>query len=107
MLLDDGLYGDVLAMNAQNQYVAVYRVDGAEPELLRITLSAAMARLPANSGIQVHRSWWVSQRALLDAQFDPKALLIKNEKASSHMLRSIPVGKTFADKLQAHFNRDA
>lgn len=101
VLLDNGLSGEIVAMNAQNQYVAVFRSGGAASDLLRITLSAAIARLPADSGVQVHRSWWVSQRALLTAQFDNETMHIIFSEGRK--LRKIPVGKTFAAKLPAHF----
>ena len=53
-IIDNG----VISLNAQNQYVAVRMAGGTK--LLRMTMKDAVAQLPAQSGLQVHRSWWIA-----------------------------------------------
>lgn len=54
--------GAVLALRAEGHYLRVYTTAGSELVLYR--LSDAAAELAADEGIQVHRSWWVAERAL-------------------------------------------
>lgn len=102
-MLAGDMSGAITAMNAQNQYVAVYRAGAGDAELLRMSLSAAIARLPAGSGVQVHRSWWVAQRALLDARFDQAAMQIILADQAGQPARKIPVSKTYLPAVRAQF----
>lgn len=95
-LLDGSLTGEVAAINAQNQYVAVYLMGQKEPVLLRMTFSAAMDRLPAGSGCQIHRSWWVAAVMLGDARFDAKQMVLTSGSG-----QPFPVSKSHVEGLQS------
>lgn len=70
--LHPALPADIIAMNAQNQYVQIFASTGNT--LLRMTLGEAIAALPMDSGVRVHRSWWVSHQHLSAFSFDDKAM---------------------------------
>ncbi len=91
-LISNELTGRVRALKAQNQYVEVMTDYGNH--LLRMTLRNAIDRLPPASGVQIHRSWWVSRAELAIARHDPhKAVFHAGEG------RIYPVGKTYAAEL--------
>ncbi|NBO20652.1 MAG: LytTR family transcriptional regulator, partial [Rhodobacteraceae bacterium] len=78
---------------AQNQYVLVRSTEGEV--LLRKPLRQALAGLPQDAGVQVHRSWWVSNRFLQLAYYDARAqeLRLRDDPA-------VPVSKTNLPALQ-------
>ena len=57
---------DVLALQAEEHYVRIYSDDGAE--LIQYRFGDAIAEMPAELGLQVHRSWWVAEKAVRSAQ---------------------------------------
>ncbi|MEZ5565090.1 MAG: LytTR family DNA-binding domain-containing protein [Gammaproteobacteria bacterium] len=59
---------DLLALKAEQHYVKVIGKSGNELVLYR--LSDAVHELPDDLGQQVHRSWWVSNRAVLECRQD-------------------------------------
>lgn len=59
--------GAVLALRAEGHYLRVYTTAGSDLVLYR--LSDAAGELGADEGIQVHRSWWVAERALNGERF--------------------------------------
>ncbi len=79
----DGVYlaallgGVVVAMQAQNQYVQV--ITTVERRLMRMTLSQAIAALPPETGLRVHRSWWVNRSQIGEYAFDRKAFTLKGQ----------------------------
>ncbi len=88
-MLAPNLSGDLRAIKAQNQYVEVFTAHGSH--LLR----GAIARLPAQSGLQVHRSWWLAQDELAQAIY---------VEASGELVvdfaRFYPVGDRYAEALR-------
>ena len=57
---------DVLALQADEHYVRIYSKDGAE--LVHSRFGEAASEMPDELGLQVHRSWWVSDVAVQSAQ---------------------------------------
>lgn len=53
---------DLVALKAEQHYIKVISQAGSQLVLHR--LGDAVRELPADFGIQVHRSWWVSRRAI-------------------------------------------
>ena len=56
---------DVLALQAEEHYVRIYSKDGFE--LIHYRFGDAAQEMPAELGLQVHRSWWVAESAVLAA----------------------------------------
>jgi DNA-binding LytR/AlgR family response regulator len=54
--------GEILALNAEDHYVRIHTVSGSQLMLMR--LSDAIAEMDGVEGLQTHRSWWVSRRAV-------------------------------------------
>lgn len=59
-------FDDVLALQAEEHYVRIYRRDGAE--LIHHRFGDAVDAMPEALGLKVHRSWWVSDSAVLSAK---------------------------------------
>ena len=57
---------DVVAMEAEEHYVKI-RTE-ARSELVYARFSDAVSQMPGDLGIQVHRSWWVADRAVAGAR---------------------------------------
>ena len=57
---------DVLALRAEEHYVRIYSRDGAE--LVHYRFGDAVEEMPAELGLQVHRSWWVAGSAVRSAK---------------------------------------
>lgn len=57
---------DVLALQAEEHYVRIYSRDGAE--LVQCRFGEAAKEMPAELGLQVHRSWWVAESAVRSAR---------------------------------------
>ncbi len=57
---------DVLALQAEEHYVRIYSRDGAE--LVHYRFGNAVNEMPAELGLQVHRSWWVAGSAVRSAK---------------------------------------
>lgn len=57
---------DVLALQAEEHYVRVYSNGGAE--LIHYRFGNAVEEMPAELGLQVHRSWWVADSAVRSAK---------------------------------------
>ncbi len=57
---------DVLALQAEEHYVRVYSKGGTE--LIHYRFGKAAKEMPAELGLQVHRSWWVAESAVRSAQ---------------------------------------
>ena len=61
---------DVLALQAEEHYVRIYSREGSE--LIHCRFGKAAKEMPAELGLQVHRSWWVAESAVLSAQRGPR-----------------------------------
>lgn len=57
---------DIISLNAQDHYVEVTTSRGSE--LILIRLSDAIAELDGLAGQQIHRSWWVSKKHIVDSK---------------------------------------
>lgn len=57
---------DVLALQAHEHYVRIYSQQGAQ--LIHYRFGDAVEEMPADLGLQVHRSWWVAENAVKSAQ---------------------------------------
>ena len=84
--------GQLLAINAQGHYLRVITTLGED--LVLHNFGDAIGELDADSGLRVHRSWWVARRALDDCQL-----------VSTKLLRhigglEIPVSRTFREQLR-------
>jgi len=55
---------DILALKVEDHYVRIYTDAGCS--LLLMRLSDAIAEMDGVDGLRVHRSWWVSRRAVAD-----------------------------------------
>lgn len=89
--------GDLLALNAQGHYMRVITTAGED--LVLHTFGDAIKELGEETGLRVHRSWWVSRRALADGEL---------ESARRLRLKSgveIPVSRTFRAQLLQAANR--
>ena len=70
--------GKIYTVSAQDHYVEIVTENGAHKT--RMSMKDAMAMLPADQGIQVHRSHWVSFNAMLslDKSTDRYFLTLRN-----------------------------
>jgi hypothetical protein len=57
---------EVLCLQMEDHYVRVHTASGSR--LVLATLSQAIAALGRTSGVQVHRSWWVADKAVAGAE---------------------------------------
>ncbi|MGD9019840.1 MAG: LytTR family DNA-binding domain-containing protein [Desulfuromonadales bacterium] len=61
-LVRDDIWGDLLYLKAELQYIKVVTSNGQE--LILYSLRKAMNELPQSAGLQVHRSYWVASPAI-------------------------------------------
>lgn len=94
-LLDPALTGDVLWLQARNQYVEVTSSTGLTT-LVRISLAEAIDRLGPETGQRVHRSWWVSHGHAPALRFDRRALRLIDDQD-----HAIPVSRRSAAEVAA------
>jgi len=75
----DGLLGagpaEVLCLQMEDHYVRVHTAAGSR--LVLATLAQAIAALKGAPGLQVHRSWWVAERAVIGAVADGRNLKLR------------------------------
>lgn len=57
---------DVIALSAEEHYVRILTADGAQ--LIHHPLGRAVSEMPESLGIRVHRSWWVADQHVVNAQ---------------------------------------
>jgi hypothetical protein len=67
-------FGPLLALKAEDHYLRAYAPDREEMFLMR--LRDAVAILPADAGVQVHRSWWVAHDAVRSVARDGRASVL-------------------------------
>ncbi|MCW5744888.1 MAG: LytTR family transcriptional regulator [Alphaproteobacteria bacterium] len=85
---------DLLALEMEDHYARVHTALGSTLILLR--LRDAVAELGDDSGLQVHRSWWVAHNAVAHTERDGGKLVL--------VLRNglrVPVSKTYRDAVKA------
>jgi len=61
---------DVFCLQMEDHYVRIHRPSGSTLELL--PLHEAIGRFGGTDGLQVHRSWWVSAKAVTGAERDAR-----------------------------------
>jgi hypothetical protein len=85
---------DLLALEMEDHYVRVHTALGSTLILLR--LRDAVTELGADSGLQVHRSWWVAQGSVarVEREAGKVTLVLRND------LR-VPVSKTYREAIMA------
>jgi DNA-binding LytR/AlgR family response regulator len=75
----DGLLGvapsEVLCLQMEDHYVRIHLRAGSR--LVPATLSQAVAALGGREGLQVHRSWWVASRAVVQAEAHGRNLKLR------------------------------
>jgi LytTr DNA-binding domain len=78
----------VIALQAEDHYLRVHFQTG-QSTLILMRLSDAIAELPADTGAQTHRSWWVAKEAVRSvAKADGRATLILVDGAEAPVSRS-------------------
>lgn len=68
---ENGASGDVICLQMEDHYVRIHRETGSTLELM--PLHEAVRRYGRADGLQVHRSWWVAERAIEAAERDVRA----------------------------------
>lgn len=92
--LPPGIHGNLHAMEAQDHYV-LFITDHGE-DLQRMTLTEAIAMVPQDSGLRVHRSHWVAKSQIMDlVQVQQKYTLVMRNG------RQVPVGKAKVEAVRA------
>lgn len=66
---------EVLCLSMEDHYVRVHTASGSR--LVLATLAQAMAALKGAAGLQVHRSWWVAEKAVARAVADGRNLRLE------------------------------
>jgi hypothetical protein len=84
--------GGLLAINAQGHYLRV--LTDAGEDLILYRFGDAIAQLPADAGVQVHRSWWVSAMAIDQSES------ISAKKICLDSGIKIPVSRTYQRELE-------
>jgi hypothetical protein len=85
---------EVLALHVEDHYLRIYTAEGSS--LVYLTLSNALAELDGVDGMQVHRSWWVARRAVVQ--------LVRRGRAARLQLTCgvvAPVARSRIGKLKA------
>lgn len=79
---------DLLALGAEDHYLRIITAKGSDLILMR--LGDALKELAPESGLQVHRSWWVARGAVMSVRRDGARtmLVLGNEQ-------EVPVSRTY------------
>jgi DNA-binding LytR/AlgR family response regulator len=83
---------DLLALEMEDHYLRIHTALGSDLILLR--LRDAMGELGPARGRQVHRSWWVAERAIASTERGARPHLILRNGLK------VPVSKTYRDALK-------
>lgn len=84
---------DLLCLQMQDHYVEAHTSQGSA--LLLMRFRDAVAELD-DAGMQVHRSWWVANRAVLGLETDERRALVRLEGG-----RRIPVSRAYLPRVRA------
>lgn len=87
------LEGDLLSVQAQNQYVLVTTTEGSR--LIRMSMQRAVEGFNPDAGLSIHRSWWVSRNQIAKGRFDPKNSVLISADGTSY-----PVSKANRQPLE-------
>lgn len=88
------LRGDLIALEAQDHYLKVHAGSGSTMVLSR--LSDAIAQLRGIDGLQVHRSWWVADSAVVAVRRNGSALTLQLRNGIE-----APVSRTYLQAVRA------
>lgn len=88
------LRGDLIALEAQDHYLKVHTGSGSTLVLSR--LSDAIAQLRGVDGLQVHRSWWVADSAVIGVQREGATLALQLRNGIK-----APVSRTYLQAVRA------
>ena len=79
---------NIIALEAEDHYLRVHLEEGRST-LILMRLSDAIAELPAETGAQTHRSWWVAKDAVRSViKADGRATLALDGKLEAPVSRS-------------------
>ena len=67
-------FGPIFALNSEDHYVRV--IGDGHSALILMRLRDAIALMPAEAGIQVHRSWWIATEAIDTVKRDGRSMSI-------------------------------
>jgi hypothetical protein len=84
---------DLMALQMEDHYLRIHTALGSDLILLR--LRDALAELGPQRGRQVHRSWWVAEKAVASVERDAGKMIL--------ILRNglrVPVSKSFRDQVK-------
>lgn len=87
---------DVIALETEDHYLRVHTSAGSALILMR--MADAVALLDPRLGAQVHRRWWVAERAVAHVQRDGQKLCLG---LTNNIV--VPVGRTFLGMARARF----
>lgn len=96
--LPPGIGSDVIALETEDHYLRVHTSAGSALILMR--MADAVALLDPPLGSQVHRRWWVAERAVAHVQRDGQKLCLGLTNGLV-----VPVGRTFSGMVKARFAR--
>lgn len=85
---------DVISLGAEEHYVRVFTRDHSE--LVYARLGDAIAEMPEALGTQVHRSWWVADKAVVAARRGTRRYRLELVDGST-----VPVSDRFAKAVRA------
>lgn len=78
----------IIALEAEDHYLRVH-LEGGQSTLILMRLSDAIAELPADTGAQTHRSWWVAKDAVRGVtKSDGRATLALDAQLEAPVSRS-------------------
>jgi len=85
---------DVISLGAEEHYVRVFTREHSE--LVYARLGDAIAEMPETLGTQVHRSWWVADKAVVAARRGTRRYRLELVDGST-----VPVSDRFAKAVRA------
>ncbi len=89
----DGLSGIIKYMRMEDHYLRVFTDDGDGMTLHR--MSDAIRDLAETDGMQVHKSWWVSEAAVKEIRQENRKRIILTRDGTE-----VPVGRSFETRLK-------
>ena len=89
----DGLSCTIQYMRMEDHYLRVFTDEGDGMTLHR--MSDATRDLAKTDGMQVHKSWWVSQAAIEEIRLENRKRIIRTKDGTE-----IPVGRSFEGDLR-------
>ncbi len=88
---------DLISLQAQDHYILVVTSAGSEMVLMR--LSDAIKKLGPHKGIQIHRSWWVAEKHIVN---------VATENGKKHIYltngQKTPISRTYLKQVNSFFN---